>query len=140
MTVQQRIQKGKIKTTRQQSQLPKADAYIIYSTTGQINNQAGLTAVFEVSKKNAKKANINTLAAIKSTILPSTSKKIFEEYSKVKICLFMHHTVTGQIKKTNISINQVRVMGGVNAERLDVDIKFYKKPFGHSNTKTAVLK
>jgi nucleotide sugar dehydrogenase len=130
VAVEHSIQNGKIKATTQWNQLPKADAYIICVTTGQINNQADLTAVFEVSKKVAEKTDTNTLISIESTILPGTSKKIYEEIFKGE-CLFVHapHRYWAD-QEDKYGVNQARVIGGVNTESLEAGMKFYKEQLG----------
>ncbi|MCL1977371.1 MAG: NAD(P)-binding domain-containing protein [Candidatus Bathyarchaeota archaeon] len=124
------IQNGKFKATTQWDQLPKADAYIICVTTGQINNQADLTAVFEVTKKVAEKADTNTLVAIESTILPGTSKKIFEETFKGKVLLVHAPHRYWADQEDKYGVNQVRIIGGVNTESLEAGMKFYKDQLG----------
>jgi nucleotide sugar dehydrogenase len=128
--VEHAIQNGKFKATTQWNQIPKADAYIICVTTSQVNNQAELTAVFEVCKKAAEKTDSNTLVAIESTILPGTSKKIFQEIfnGKVKLVHAPHRYWADQEDK--YGVNQVRVIGGVNQESLDAGMKFYKDQLG----------
>ncbi|MCL2134975.1 MAG: NAD(P)-binding domain-containing protein [Candidatus Bathyarchaeota archaeon] len=130
VAVEYGIQKGKFKATTQWDQLPKADVYIICVTTGQINNQADLTAVFQVSKKIAEKADITTLVAIESTILPGTSKKIFEEIFKNKVLLVHAPHRYWADQEDKYGVNQVRVIGGVNTESLEAGMKFYKDQLG----------
>jgi nucleotide sugar dehydrogenase len=124
------IQNGKFKATTQWDQLPKAGTYIICVTTDQVNNQADLTAVYEVSKKIAEKTDANTIVSIESTILPGTSKKIFEEIFKSK-CLFVHapHRYWAD-QEDQYGVNQVRVIGGINIESLEAGMKFYKEQLG----------
>ena len=129
-TVKYGIQNGKIKATTEWNQIPKADVYIICVTTSQINNQADLTAVFETSKRIAEKADTNTLVATESTILPGTSRKLYEKIFKSKVLLVHapHRYWTDQADK--YGVNQVRVIGGVNTESLEAGIKFYKYTLG----------
>ena len=123
-------QNGKFKATTQWNQLPKADVYIICVTTGQVNNQAELTAVFDVSRKIAEKADANTLVAIESTILPGTSKKIFEENFKGKVLLVHAPHRYWADQEDKYGVNQVRVIGGINTESLETGIKFYNEQLG----------
>jgi UDP-N-acetyl-D-mannosaminuronic acid dehydrogenase len=128
--VEHGIQNGKFKATTQWNQIPKADIYIICVTTGQINNQADLTAVFESSKKIAEKSDTNTLIAIESTILPGTTKKIFEEIFKCKVLLVHAPHRYWADQEDKYGVNQVRVIGGVNTKSLDAGMKFYKTQLG----------
>ena len=120
------VQNGKFKATTQWSQIPKADIYIICVTTAQINNQADLTAVFETTKKIAEKADSDTLVTIESTILPGTSKKLFEEIFKGKILLVHAPHRYWADQEDKYGVNQVRVIGGVNTKSLNVGTKFYQ--------------
>jgi len=121
---------GKFKATSQWSQIPKADAYIICVTTGQIDSKPDLKAVFEVCKKVAEQADANTLVAIESTILPGTSKKIFEECFKGKVLMVHAPHRYWADQEDKYGVNQVRVIGGVNQESLDAGMKFYKDHLG----------
>ncbi len=129
-TVERANKDGKFKATSQWNEIPKTDAHIICVTTGQIDSKPDLTAVFEVSKKIVEKTNPETLVAIESTILPGTSKKIFEEIfkSKVRLVHAPHRYWADQEDK--YGVNQVRVIGAVNVESLKVGMKFYKDLLG----------
>jgi nucleotide sugar dehydrogenase len=128
--VEHGTQNGKFKATTHWNQIPQANVYIICVTTSQVNNQAELTAVFDVSRKIAEKADTNTLVSIESTILPGTSKKIFEEIFKGKV-LLVHAPHRYWIdQEDKYGVNQVRVIGGVNNESLEAGMKFYKEQIG----------
>ncbi len=129
-TVERAVREGKFKASSTWSQVPKAEVYIISVTTGQINEQPDLSAVFEVSKKIAEKSEPQTLVAIESTILPGTSKKIFGEIfkGKVKLVHAPHRFWADQADK--YGVNQVRVIGAINAESLKDGLKFYKDQLG----------
>jgi nucleotide sugar dehydrogenase len=128
--VNQGIQNGKFKATTQWDQIPKAEVYIICVTTSQVNNQADLTSVFDTVKKIATTADTNTLVTIESTILPGTSKKIFEEMFKRNILLVHAPHRYWADQEDKYGVNQVRVIGGVNTESLNAGIKFYKDKLG----------
>jgi UDP-N-acetyl-D-mannosaminuronic acid dehydrogenase len=128
--VEHGIQNGGFKATTEWDQLPKADAYIVCVTTGQIDNKPDLKAVLEVTKKVAEKADANTLVAIESTILPGTSKKIYEETFKGKILLVHAPHRYWADQEDKYGVNQVRVIGGVNQKSLDAGMKFYKDQLG----------
>jgi UDP-N-acetyl-D-mannosaminuronate dehydrogenase len=99
--VEHAIQNGKFKATTQWNQIPKADAYIICVTTSQVNNQAELTAVFEVCKKAAEKQTQTRWLPLKAQYCLEPQKRFSKKSLTAKSSLFMHHTVTGQTKKTN---------------------------------------
>ena len=129
-TVENAGKTGKFKATSSWNEMPKADAYIICVTTGQINNAPDLSAVFEVSKKIAEKADSKSLVSIESTILPGTSKKIFEDIfkGKVKLVHAPHRFWADEPEKHGV--NQLRVIGGVNQESLKDGLKFYHDQLG----------
>ncbi len=79
---------GKFKATSKWDDVPDVDVFICCVTTGQINDSPDLSAVFDVCKKMAEKTTPDSLVSIESTIIPGTSKKIFEEIfsSKVSVC------------------------------------------------------
>jgi nucleotide sugar dehydrogenase len=128
--VEHGIEMGKFKATTQWNDIPKADAYVICVTTGQINNQPDLKAVFEVAKNVAEKADSKALVAIESTILPGTSQKIFTETFKGKVRLVHAPHRYWADQEDKYGVNQVRVIGGVNQESLDAGMKFYKDQLG----------
>jgi nucleotide sugar dehydrogenase len=130
VAVEYGVQNGKFKATTKWEQIPKADAYIICVTTAQINNQAELTAVFETAKKITEKADSNTLVSIESTILPGTSKKIFEEIFKGNILLVHAPHRYWADQEDKYGVNQVRVIGGVSTKSLEAGMRFYKDQLG----------
>jgi nucleotide sugar dehydrogenase len=129
-TVERATKEGKFKATSQWKDIPKTDAYIICVTTGQIDCKPDLSAVFEVCKKISEKTEAKTLVSIESTILPGTSKKIFEEIfkSKTRLVHAPHRYWADQEDK--YGVNQVRVIGAVNAESLKDGLKFYNDLLG----------
>jgi nucleotide sugar dehydrogenase len=129
-TVERAVKEAKIKASSAWTQVPKADVYIVSVTTGQINDQPDLSAVFEVCKKIAEKADAKTLIAIESTIIPGTSKKIFQEIFKGKTLLVHapHRYWADEPEKHGV--NQLRVIGGVNQTSLNAGLKFYQEALG----------
>jgi nucleotide sugar dehydrogenase len=128
--VEHGIQNGGFKASSQWSHIPKADVYVICVTTGQVNNQPDLKAVFEVSKKVAEKSDTNTLVAIESTILPGTSKKIYQETFKGKVQLVHAPHRYWADQEDKYGVNQLRVIGAVNQDSLNAGLKFYKDQLG----------
>jgi nucleotide sugar dehydrogenase len=128
--VEHGIQNGQFKASNQWSSIPKADIYIICVTTGQIDNQPDLKAVFEVTKKIAETANTNTLVAVESTILPGTSKKIFEQTFQGKVLLVHAPHRYWADQEDKYGVNQVRIIGGVNQASLEAGMIFYKEQLG----------
>jgi nucleotide sugar dehydrogenase len=129
-TVKNSAKMGKFKVTDQWEKVPKASIFVICVTTGQKNDQPDLSAVFEVCKKVAQKADPKTLVTIESTILPGTCKKIFEEIFKgqVKLVHAPHRYWADQ--PAEHGVNQLRVIGGVDKKSLTDGLKFYKTELG----------
>lgn len=132
VTVENADKSGTFKATTNWDNIPQTDVYIICVTTGQKNGDPDLSAVFDVAKNIAQKTrtNPNTLITIESTILPGTSKRIFTETFQGKGYLVHapHRYWTDQPEK--YGVNQLRVIGGVNTESLNVGFKFYEEDLG----------
>ena len=125
-----RISEIGVKATVSWKEVPKVDAYIVSVTTGQTENAPDLTAVFDVCKKIAEKANPSALVSIESTIVPGTSQKVFKEIFKGKISLVHvpHRYWADEPEKHGV--NQMRVIGAVNDASLKAGLKLYQNVFG----------
>lgn len=121
---------GKIKAVTSWKDMPQCDVYIVAVTTGQKNDAPDLSPVFEVSKSIAQNARPTALVSIESTILPGTSEKIFTEIFNNKIFLVHapHRYWADQPEK--YGVNQLRVIGGINAQSLQKGLKFYQESLG----------
>lgn len=121
---------GNFKATTKWQEIPTVDAYIVCVTTSQTADGPDLSPVFEVCKKIAEKAKPTALVAIESTIIPGTSKKIFETIFDSKILLVHapHRYWADQPEK--YGVNQIRVIGAVNKESLKAGVKFYQDTLG----------
>ncbi len=129
-TIERVANMGKFKVTSSWEGVPQVDAYIICVTTGQVNECPDLHAVFDVCKKISERANSSTLVSIESTIVPGTSKKIFTDIFKGKISLVHapHRYWADEPEKHGV--NQIRVIGAVNAESLKVGLELYQDLLG----------
>jgi nucleotide sugar dehydrogenase len=121
---------GKVKATTDWSGIPKVDIYIVSVTTGQLDGAPDLSAVFDVCKKIAAAAKPAALVTIESTIVPGTSRKIFQEIFKGKIHLVHAPHRYWADEPVKHGVNQLRVIGGVNQESLGAGLKFYKETLG----------
>ncbi len=112
------------------AKVPAADVYIISVTTGQTDGCPDLSAVFDVCKKIADKATPKTLISIESTIVPGTCQKVFNETfrGKVRLVHVPHRYWADEPEKHGV--NQLRVIGAVNAESLSAGVKLYTEVFG----------
>ena len=100
-----------------------ADVYIICVSTGFRDSSPDMTPIYDVCRKIAgKKAN---LVSIESTILPGTSRKVFNEVFKRRIRLIHvpHRYWAGD--PVNHGVRQLRVIGAVDEESLEVGVDFY---------------
>jgi UDP-N-acetyl-D-mannosaminuronic acid dehydrogenase len=129
-TVENASKTGKFKVTSSWKDVPRVDAYIICVTTGQVNECPDLSAVFDVCKKISEKADSSTLVSIESTIIPGTSKKIFETIfnSKINLVHVPHRYWADEPVKHGV--NQIRVIGAANPESLKVGLKLYQDLLG----------
>jgi UDP-N-acetyl-D-mannosaminuronic acid dehydrogenase len=129
-TVESAGKTGKLKLTTKWSEVPQVDAYIVCVTTSQKNDAPDLSPVFDVCKKIAEKTKPTTLVAIESTIIPGTSKKIYETIfkSKVNLVHVPHRYWADEPEKHGV--NQIRVIGAANKESLKAGVKFYQDTLG----------
>lgn len=128
-TVEHANKEGKFKATASWNEIPQVETYIICVTTGQAGSCPDLSAVFDVCKKISQKAPNDSLVSIESTIIPGTCKKIFTEIFKTKIRVVHapHRYWADEPEKHGV--NQLRVIGGVNPESLQVGLKLYGEVF-----------
>jgi len=129
-TVERAQELGKFKATTSWSEIPKADFYVVCVTTGQLNDKPDMSAVFEVCKKVCEKAAPSAIVSIESTIVPGTSQKIFQEIfkGKIKLVHVPHRYWADEPEKHGV--NQIRVIGGVNAESLNAGLELYQETLG----------
>ncbi|MCW4006480.1 MAG: NAD(P)-binding domain-containing protein [Candidatus Bathyarchaeota archaeon] len=129
-TAEKAMQTGGFKATTQWETIPPADVYIVCVTTSQTDQGPDLTPVFEVCKKIAQKAPSNALISIESTIIPGTSKKIYETILQKRVGLVHapHRYWADQADK--YGVNQLRVIGAVNTQSLQTGLKFYQDTLG----------
>jgi len=129
-TVENARKAGKLKVTSSWEDVPQADAFIVCVTTGQMNESPDVSAVFEVCKQISEKANPATLVTVESTIVPGTSRKIFESifHRKVNLVHVPHRYWADEPEKHGV--NQLRVIGAMNAESLKAGLRFYRDALG----------
>jgi nucleotide sugar dehydrogenase len=129
-TVERTLKAAKFKATTIWNDIPSVDVYIVCVTTGQANDCPDLSAVFDVCKKIAQTAKPSALVTIESTIVPGTSRKIFQEIfkGKIRIVHAPHRYWADEPEKRGV--NQLRVIGAVNDESLAAGLKFYKETLG----------
>jgi len=116
-----------LKLTTNWQEIPPMDAYIVCVTTGQINECPDLSAVFDVTKKIAQKAKPTALVSIESTIVPGTTKQIYNEifHGKINLVHCPHRYWADEPVKHGVK--QKRVIGAATPESLKLGVKFYKQ-------------
>lgn len=126
-TVENAAKTGGFKATTNWEDIPPAQAYIVCVTTSHTDQGPNLTPVFEVCKKIAQTNPPNAMISIESTIIPGTSKKIYETILEKSIQLVHapHRYWADQSDK--YGVNQLRVIGAVNEQSLQTGLKFYKE-------------
>ena len=129
-SVERAVKTGKFKATVSWSDALKSDLYVVCVTTGQLNDCPDVSAVFDVCKKISEKAASSALVSIESTIVPGTSQKIFKEIfkGKLKLVHVPHRYWADEPEKHGV--NQIRVIGAVNAESLKAGLKLYQETLG----------
>lgn len=118
---------SKMKVTSSWQDIPQTDAYVICVTTSQRNDSPDLSPVFDVCKKIAEKASPSSLVSIESTIIPGTSKKIFESVFNRRINIVHAPHRYWAADPERHGVNQTRVMGAINGESLSVGLRFYQE-------------
>ncbi len=107
--------------------VPKSDVYIIcVSTLLKEGMFPDVSPVFDVAEKIARISDRNTLVSIESTIVPGTSRKIFNTifHGNVKLVHVPHRYWRGD--PVRYGVKQHRVIGAINNKSLDAGLYFYK--------------
>ena len=105
--------------------VPEADVYVICVSTWNASGQPDLSAVFEISKKISSRTSKHSLVSIESTILPGTSKKIYNSifHGDVKLVHVPHRYWADD--PVSHGVRQRRVIGAVNQDSLESGKEFY---------------
>ncbi len=129
-TVERALKTGKFQAASDWQQVPAVDVYIVCVTTGQVDNCPDISAVFDVCKKIALKTSPAAFVSIESTIVPGTSQKIYSEifHKKIGVVHVPHRYWADEPEKHGV--NQLRVVGAVNAGSLKAGLRFYKDTLG----------
>ena len=119
-------EEGVLKATDIWDEVPPVDIYVVCVSTLLKGDAPDLSPVFDVCEKISQKANSHSLVSIESTIVPGTSRKIYENIFNKNINLVHvpHRYWAGDPIKHGV--NQLRLIGAVNQESLEAGIKFYE--------------
>jgi len=119
-------EKGIPRTTSDWREIPPMDIYIICVSTMLKSDIPDLSPVFDVCRKISQKSLWPSLVSIESTIMPGTSKKIYENiFEKNTNLVHVPHRYWGE-DQVKHGVNQLRVIGAVSSQSLDVGLKFYR--------------
>jgi len=129
-TVENARKTGKFKVTSSWQDVPQVDVYVVCVTTSQRDEAPDLSPVFEVCKKISEKAGSSALVSVESTIIPGTCRKIFETIFKSEIRLVHAPHRYWALEPETHGVNQIRVLGAVNAESLSAGLGFYQETLG----------
>jgi nucleotide sugar dehydrogenase len=115
-----------LRATTNWHDIPPVDIYIICVSTMWKRNAFDLSRIFDACEKIAKKALSSSLVSIESTVIPGTSKKVHESIFKKKINLVhVPHRYWAEDPLRH-GVKQLRVIGAVNQESLNVGLRFYR--------------
>jgi UDP-N-acetyl-D-mannosaminuronic acid dehydrogenase len=119
-------EQGILRATRNFHKVPPVDIYIICVSTKLKGNLPDLSPVFDACEKISQKATSSSLVSIESTIIPGTSKKVYENIFNKKINLVHvpHRYWAGD--PVRHGVKQLRVMGAVNSKSLNMGLVFYR--------------
>jgi nucleotide sugar dehydrogenase len=120
-----------VKATTKWNDIPSVDVYITSVTTTQTaEGGPDLDAVFDVCEKIAAKAKPTALLSIESTIVPGTSRKIFNEifHGKIRLVHVPHRYWADEPEKHGV--NQLRVIGAADEASMTAGLNLYNKILG----------
>ncbi len=110
--------------------VPQVDIYVVCVTTSQKDGSPDLSPVFDVAKQISQRAKSSSLVCLESTIVPGTCRKIFNDIFKKKISLVhVPHRYWADDPEKH-GVNQLRVIGAVNQESLELGLRFYRTTLG----------
>jgi UDP-N-acetyl-D-mannosaminuronic acid dehydrogenase len=126
ISIKRAKEEGILRATNNWHEIPSVDVYIICVSTMLKGDAPDLSPVFDVCDKISQKACPSSLVSIESTIVPGTARKIYENIfnKNVNLVHVPHRYWAGDPIKHGVK--QLRVMGAINEESLDMGLKFYK--------------
>lgn len=128
--VKRAIESGFKNATTDWLKIPPADVYVICVSTRVSGNLPDHSSVFDVCKKIFNRSKHVSLVSIESTIIPGTSKRIWEDIFKKQINLVhVPHRYWPKEPEAH-GVNQLRVIGAIDEPSLVVGTDFYNKNLG----------
>ena len=119
-------EEGILKATSNWREIPPVDVYIVCVSTTLNGDMPDLTPVFDVCKKISQIASSSSLISIESTIMPGTSKIIYEDIFKENNNLIHVPHRFWVEDQTKHGVKQLRVIGAMNHESLKKGHNFYQ--------------
>jgi nucleotide sugar dehydrogenase len=128
--VERAKKEGISKATYIWDEVPPVDVYVICVSTLLKDDAPDLSPIFDVCEKISQKVNPNSLVSIESTIVPGTSRKIYEDIfdRNINLVHVPHRYWAGD--PIRYGVKQLRVIGAINQESLEAGIKFYRDMLG----------
>lgn len=123
---------GIVNATSLWDAIPSVDVYLVCVYTGLEKTKPDLSPIIDVCRKIKTKiaGSAYLLVSIESTILPGLCRRIFEDIFERHVHLVhVPHRYWGA-KPTEHGVEQLRVMGGIDAESLKAGLKFYRDYLG----------
>ena len=126
VTIERAKEEGTLRATGNWHEIPPVDIYIICVSTMLKNDLPDLSPIFDACEKISQKARSSSLVSIESTIMPGASKKVYENIFNKNINLVhVPHRYWAE-DQANHGVKQLRVIGAVNPESLNIGLKFYR--------------
>ena len=126
VAVKRAREEGISKVTCILDEIPPVDVYVVCVSTLLKGDAPDLSPVFDVCEKISRRARPYSLVSIESTIIPGTSRKIYENiFNKgVNLVHVPHRYWAGD--PIRYGVRQLRVIGAINQESLEAGMKFYR--------------
>jgi UDP-N-acetyl-D-mannosaminuronic acid dehydrogenase len=126
VAIERAKEEGTLRATCNWHEIPPVDVYIICVSTKLKSDMPDLSPIFDVCEKISQKARSSSLVSIESTIMPGASKKVYENIFNKNINLVhVPHRYWAE-DQVRHGVKQLRVIGAVNPESLNIGLKFYR--------------
>jgi UDP-N-acetyl-D-mannosaminuronic acid dehydrogenase len=125
-TIEKAKKAGILRATSNWHEIPPVDVYIICVSTTLKSDTPNLSPIFDVCGKISQKTDSPFLVSIESTIIPGTSRKVYEIiFNKNINMVHVPHRYWAEDQVSH-GVKQRRVIGAVNPESLSMGLEFYR--------------
>ncbi|MEM3407741.1 MAG: NAD(P)-binding domain-containing protein [Nitrososphaerota archaeon] len=130
IAIERAKKEGIFNATDDWSEVPPTEVYIICVSTLLNGDVPNFSPIYDACEKISKKAQASSLVSIESTVIPGTSRKIYENIfnRSVKLVHVPHRYWAGDPER--YGVKQLRVIGAVNEESLNIGLSFYRNILG----------